>query len=227
MGAANRKSPCHFDALFTKTNVPHILEKIFFNLDYESYKKCIEVNSTWNKLLTSERYRRKAKHVFHEDIQKDEDKLVGASGGGQAEEVLKLLSSGLVDVNCDNGHSPALRIAALYGRKKVVKILIDKGADPNAADQWGQIPLRTAVTHGHEDIVQMLLERGAEPNKMNNDMWTSLHKAARWGCPDMVKVLLDGGANRHITTSGGDTPTEVAARYGSNEVVQLLSHYGN
>ena len=47
-------------------NVPHIIEKIFFYLDYESYKKCHEVNSTWFELLTSDSYQKKAKAVFRE-----------------------------------------------------------------------------------------------------------------------------------------------------------------
>merc|ERR1712154_732796 len=41
--------------LFTRS-VPHILEKIFFSLDYESFVRCSEVNRTWNGLLTSEPY---------------------------------------------------------------------------------------------------------------------------------------------------------------------------
>ena len=41
--------------LFTRS-VPHILEKIFFSLDYESFMRCSEVNKTWNDLLTSEPY---------------------------------------------------------------------------------------------------------------------------------------------------------------------------
>ena len=60
----------NLNALFSK-NVPHILEKIFFSLDYESYKICLEVNSEWKELLTSERYITKGKTVFKEEIMKD------------------------------------------------------------------------------------------------------------------------------------------------------------
>ena len=81
MEAVNSKD--HFDALFTETNVPHILEKIFFSLDYGSYMKCINVNSAWNKLLTSDSYQRKARCVFYKDILSKLDE-------GKAEEVMKL-----------------------------------------------------------------------------------------------------------------------------------------
>ena len=43
---------CAFDKLFTNS-VPHILEKVFFSLDYNSFKSCLEVSRTWNEQLTS------------------------------------------------------------------------------------------------------------------------------------------------------------------------------
>ena len=91
--------PCDFDVLLTK-HVPHILEKIFFSLDYGSYKKCFEVSSAWHKLLASERYHRKGKCLFSEEILRDEDELVLASQEAKSMEVIKLLCSGMVDVNC-------------------------------------------------------------------------------------------------------------------------------
>ena len=61
---------CEFDRLFTK-RVLHIHEKIFFSLDYESFKKCLEVSKSWNALLLSESFLRRGKSVFCEDIQKE------------------------------------------------------------------------------------------------------------------------------------------------------------
>ena len=55
--AATAVHDCVFDQLRSKT-VPHILEKIFFALDYESYKICFEVSTTWRRLLTSEPFQR-------------------------------------------------------------------------------------------------------------------------------------------------------------------------
>ena len=46
---------CEFDRLFTKS-VLHIHEKIFFSVDYKSFKKCLEVSKSWNDLLTSESF---------------------------------------------------------------------------------------------------------------------------------------------------------------------------
>ena len=59
-----------FDKLFSR-NVPHILEKIFFSLDYESYKNCLEVSDTWEELLMSEKYQKKGKAAFQDDLKRD------------------------------------------------------------------------------------------------------------------------------------------------------------
>ena len=90
---------CSFDILFS-TSVPHILEKVFFSLDYESYKACLEVNDTWKELLTSERYITKGKSVFREEILEDEEKLWNASWDDKTDEARRLLATHMVDVNC-------------------------------------------------------------------------------------------------------------------------------
>ena len=61
---------CEIDRLFTR-NVPHIVEKIFFSLDYASFKNCLEVSQSWRDLLTSESFLSRGKSVFCEDIQKE------------------------------------------------------------------------------------------------------------------------------------------------------------
>ena len=86
---------CQFDKLFTKT-VPHIYEKIFFSVGYESFKKCTEVSKSWKDLLTSEPFLRRGKSVFCEDIQKD---LLLAAESGNVDIIRKVLNSFMVDVN--------------------------------------------------------------------------------------------------------------------------------
>ena len=87
-----------FDALFSK-NVPHILERIFFSLDYNTYKNCLEVSEVWHDLLTSESYQRRGRSVFQDELLDDEKKLHSPSHGGNVREVRKLLSTGMLDVN--------------------------------------------------------------------------------------------------------------------------------
>ena len=87
-----------FEALFSK-NVPHLLEKIFFCLDYESYKRCLEVSNVWHDLLTSDSFKKKGKSVFHSKILNDVCYLYDAAKEGDKDKVKKLLSTGMTDVN--------------------------------------------------------------------------------------------------------------------------------
>ena len=164
---------CAFNILFSK-NVPHILEKIFFNLDYESFKNCLLVNKTWSQLLTTERYQKMAKSSFHYEISRDNERLFYASERGNANEVRRLLTFGLVDVNCVQGlgqSTPLIEAvrcdysSCTESYKKIVRMLLARGADPNKASKYGATPLYEAVIKGpHMDVIQLLVDAGADPS---------------------------------------------------------------
>ena len=89
---------CAFDKLFFM-NVPHILERIFFSLDYESYKTCMHVNTKWSKLLKSDAYQKKAKSVFQNEILEDHQRLWTAARSGNYSCARQLLSYEMLDIN--------------------------------------------------------------------------------------------------------------------------------
>ena len=64
-----------FDTLFNK-NVPHILEKIFFSLDYDSFETCTKVCTTWDELLSSESYQNRSREMLDEQTGEEIGKLL-------------------------------------------------------------------------------------------------------------------------------------------------------
>ena len=187
----------------SKRYVPHILEKIFFSMDYTSLKTCMNVSKTWRKLLLTTPYRKRLGELWKELlIEKpvNEKKLYDASKEGDTEVVMKLCNNPVVDVNVEitlrwNGHySTPLIEAARGGHEEVIRVLLKAGAVVNRTVQLGMSPLHLAARYGHIDIVRLLLESGAEPNHANIGGVTALQIAVKKGHHRVVKVLLRGGA---------------------------------
>ena len=196
MAEDNLDNPCNFDTLLSK-NLPHILEKIFFSLDYESYKNCLEVSNDWKDVLTSDRYKIKGKSVFKEEIAKDEKKLGTAVKQDNRDEVRMLLASGMVNVDCKCGYggNKALHAAAGGGLKEVAELLIESGAEVNKVGYRGRTPLHCAAIKGHKEVSQLLIESGADPNVLNNYGSTPLNLASRNGHKEVTELLIERGAD--------------------------------
>lgn len=211
---------CAFDKLFAKS-VPHILEKIFFSLDYASYKNCLEVNGAWNELLTTKQYRMKVKLVFQEGLKKDEAKLWYASKD-RSGEVRKLLSSGMLDVDCEFGCNSD---KPLHEASRNGHLLLNKGADPNKKNRDGSTPLQKASLNGHAEVVQLLLKSRANPNEADYYGYTPLHEASLKGHQVVVQILLEGGAEPHVANKYGQTPPDCASRVGHKDVEKVLMEW--
>ena len=56
----------------------------------------------------------------------------------------------------------SLSLASYKGYDIIVRLLLDKGVNTEAADKYGWTPLYWASKNGHIEIVQLLLDRGAE-----------------------------------------------------------------
>ena len=75
-----------------------------------------------------------------------------------------------------------------------MKLLLEKGAELETKDKYGQTPLSWAAGNGHEAVVKLLLEKGAELETKAKYGRTPLSWAAGNGHEAVVKLLLEKGA---------------------------------
>ena len=54
-------------------------------------------------------------------------------------------------------------------RLDTVELLLDRGADPNHADRFGDTPLIVACAKGYDGLAGLLLKRGANPALRNQE----------------------------------------------------------
>ena len=120
----------------------------------------------------------------------------------------------------------ALIKAAANGYQRVMKLLVNAGADPNTRDENGKTPLDWAAEMEHQEAVKLLVEMGADPNARNEYGYTPLHWAARNGHQKAVKFLVDAGADPKAKDKNGQTSLHLAAKKGHQEVVELLVNEG-
>ncbi len=148
--------------------------------------------------------------------------LISAVRSGSLRDIEKLLASdkGLLKAKDSAGSTP-LHHAAGFGNLAIMKLLIDKGADPNATNRRKSTPLFWAI---HDEAkVRLLLDRGADIDARTADGLTPIYQAASLGNGmPIVRLLLAKGARTDVKTIVGMTPLMAAASRGNVELMRLL-----
>lgn len=136
--------------------------------------------------------------------------LLFAARGGDVASARLLIGAG-ADVNdVDAAGVSATALAAHSGFGDLVELLLDAGADPNAA-AGGFAALHAAVFRRDLGLARTLLEHGADPDvRVTN--WTPTRRASRdWSIhPSLV----------------GATPFWLAARFTQPAMMRLLAEHG-
>lgn len=144
----------------------------------------------------------------------------------QRVEVVRVLLEAGARVYCSDS---VLGLAAATGCVALVDLLLERGEDVNAKDEWegrGFTPLHVAAAAGHEAVARRLLDGGAAPMARSQHDDTPLHCAARFGRVEVVRLLLARGALPSARSHTSDSGLHMAAARGHTSVVKVLLEAG-
>jgi cytochrome c len=130
------------------------------------------------------------------------------------------------DVDESDGRATPLYLAVRGGHFAAAKLLVERGADVNAAPTPLMGPaLMPALAKRRIDLINLLLDGGANPNSRRNRE-NALHIAVNLDCLDCVKSLVEAGADVNAKTKDGKTPLHLAKFKGQREVADYLMSHG-
>ncbi|HET6762621.1 MAG TPA: ankyrin repeat domain-containing protein [Longimicrobiaceae bacterium] len=119
--------------------------------------------------------------------------------------------------------------AAFFARLDILKLLLERGADPTVAstNQMRNQALHAALAGRLDrDGIALLLDRGADVNARQHGGYTALHAAAMHGDAAMVELLLARGADPAVATDDGKTAADFARENGHEDMVPILTPAG-
>lgn len=161
-----------------------------------------------------------------ESFETNREKWFYAARHGNIHEMKRLIKGGF-DVN--ERHQlgwTAVQVAAINGHDKMVKLLIESGADVNLGDDFmnaWHTSQEKQLNSLHVLITREDLFCDNMHNRANFKGCTALHYAVLVDDVPMVKILLGNGANPLQENENGRTPTQYAR---SQEVKEILKEYG-
>jgi uncharacterized protein len=152
--------------------------------------------------------------------------VLEAAATGRAERLAELLDANpeARQERTPEGFTP-LGLAAFLGGPATVKVLLERGADPDddADNQFGVRPVNAAAAAHDRETMRLLLEAGADANARQQGGFTPLHEAAHSDDVEMARLLLEHGADPSVATDDGRDSAQMAADDGSSGVAALLS----
>jgi ankyrin repeat protein/L-ascorbate metabolism protein UlaG (beta-lactamase superfamily) len=127
-----------------------------------------------------------------------------------------------VNVQAYGGLTPLIQ-AASSGNLKVVRLLIDHGADLNVRSQEGTILHRIINKNckSNVEMAKLLIESGAKLQEFSYRN-TELHLAAINGYTDLIRLLVEHSADINAVNDYNHTAIYYAARHGHRKTADAL-----
>jgi len=113
----------------------------------------------------------------------------------------------------DRTHGTALIWAAkVNNNPKIIKLLLDAGANIEATDEDGSTPLMYAATFNKNPEIIAALATKANIEALDNEGYTALLDAiGNDNVPEVIQALINARANVNVSEKDGMTPLMVAA----------------
>ena len=150
--------------------------------------------------------------------------------------IFSLLYDNNANLNLQNMHGTTPLMVSVWRKEddtfydiRIIRNLLDKGADPNAATNNS----RTTALHsisiaGNNPFVSLLLTKKylANINQQNINGSTALMLAVEFEHLDTVKILLENGADPNIKNINGSTALNLAVEFELLDIVKILLENG-
>ncbi|XXH00153.1 hypothetical protein Hte_006495 [Hypoxylon texense] len=122
----------------------------------------------------------------------------------------------------------ALHLAARYGPRDIVNLLLSKNAEINQRDLNGSSPLHLASRYGLCEIVTCLLDAKADLRQLDNDGCTPFHVASMFGQLEVLSLLYERGPKEQISEVNAflNAPLHLACLNNYYDVAESLLGWG-
>jgi ankyrin repeat protein len=151
----------------------------------------------------------KARELLPSD---DELTVFEAAAFGRTERLARILDDDSEQAHAFSGDGfTALHLAIFGGQEDAMRLLLERGADPNAlstSDIAKVPPLGTAAFVRSVPLARLLLDSGADPNGRGEGGFTALHSAAQNEDEELARLLLERGADPNLAAGDGRRPAD-------------------
>lgn len=124
------------------------------------------------------------------------------------------------------GYTPLDLAMFSVNHKKIVQMLVAKGADVNAQAASGATPLYWAVMRDQKDDAQFLLDHGANVNTVDAYKNSILDVALHMQFGSMIELLVSKGADVNYQDSGQTKPLTIAMGMDDHHWADYLKAHG-
>jgi len=148
-------------------------------------------------------------------------------GSSNHKDPVSLLSVHGVDTrDMKNGYTPLHLAMFSVSHKKMVELLVGKGADVNVQAASGATPLFFAILRDQKDDAQFLIDHGANVNTPDAYGDTTLDCALHLQYGSLIQLLVDHGADVNALDQSQHRPLTYALKMDDQKWANLLKKHG-